>query len=258
MKSISKSIHLTLPGLFVFVGLVTSGSAHACPGYYVTTGDDSQNVFATGVIYGPDPGGGIQVTINLHNPPNTVYDNHDSGQDFVNYSTSVNVQVAKGVVDGTYTATSQNYKIFYDGATPTFLAQVVQSKVVNPWVQIVRTSVSNTSMAKQNGSASFSTYVLPSLNCSGVVTVSAGLTYPLSMEFQIHNGDFQWTGGTATKNFTVTGGTQTVYTYPLRTTNTNNVSGVATITGSFYSIPSCDPKDPNSPYSKTASITVSP
>jgi hypothetical protein len=243
------------------IAAVGGSAAFACPGYYVTTGEDSSNVYATGIVYGADPGWGIQVTINLRNPPNTVSDNDDSGQEFSSYSTSANVQVAKGVVDGTYTATSQNYSIAWMGATPVWLGQVVEQKVVPPWIQIVRTSVAQPTMLRQIGANTFNTFVLPSINCSGSTTVSAGMTYPVSpvtMQVEIQDGSGTWVPSTATKTFTVTGGSQTVFSHSMRTSGGNTVPGTVTITGNFYSVPACAQKgpDPMSGYSQTSNTTV--
>lgn len=250
-----QSFALAILALF-FVG----GSASACPGYYLTTTNYDTQVTATGVIDNPDPGGGLRITINLQNPGNSSSAFQDSGENFYNYSVAVDVFLDKGNLDGTYVATTQNYSYAWPGAAARFLGQAQSNKVVDPWIQIVRTGVASSTMAKTSGTNSFSTYLATSTNCAGNFSVYSVLAYPSGMQAQIQDGSLNW-GPSATKSVTMSGANTLTISYSIRTLSGNTVSGTLTSSASLSSAPSsCTIRDPDagSGYSKTSTITVSP
>jgi len=220
------------------LGLLGLVPGWGCPYWYTTSYYNDEQVYASGVVGNPDYGFGLHAWIRLSGPGGSAED--DSGDVFGSYSLAVHVHVNYGVYDGTYLTTAEYHHVI-PPATRFLLAQQQRPQAVPPYVQIWGTWKGSGTLARQNGSDSFTAGVRTSAGCSGPVTILGGIVRPTDMQATIEapppGGDGQPHPSGVLASHQMPGNSDQSFAYTLRTGPNNKVAGIVFAEAWFHSYP---------------------
>jgi hypothetical protein len=253
----------------VYSGCATIAAACGCSsstGFSITMDPNETTVTAQATYYA-DPNCDADIQAVITAPNGTTASAFDAtGGGFVGQYLTATAQYTIGAQDGTYSGVG-HYN-WYDNSTltsgswPDRTGQVQAS----PFVQIISTALSPanppnpTVLRYQEGSATFTVSAITSVNCTGTVTMSANITHPNMMGIQIYNpatpdGDGAPSGDTASGTHPYLRGESHDFTFPIRTSMSNQVLGDGNATAYFSSYP-CTPIPPPSGHSTSQAFRV--
>lgn len=159
---------------------------------------------------------------------------------FQQNSVTANAMLSIAQEDGTFTAYNWYPQEYCPvGLVYYALAQALDTKNMQKWIAIQDTTVSSTTIPKQDGKVDYTVRVLTSTNCSGNATVISSLSKNPANILALICKDGQ-AGGypqsvTDTKPFG--GGAQGNFDFDVKTEPQNTVTGTLTVSAGFDSIP---------------------